>query len=90
MAVEPTLKITPIELAKKKYRVVATYTDSADPENPIMIPPITAILDTNAQKLAVLVGIHATYEAILTEKIDNAAVIGDMEKTGAANLKARL
>ena len=90
MAVEPTLKITPINLAKKTFRVTATYTDSADPENPKVIPTITAILSTTSQKLAVLATIDASYKALLIRETNIATLIGDMETSGAANLKARL
>jgi len=88
--VEPTLKITPINWAKKTFSVVATYTDSEDPDNPKIISVSTAILDTQERKLGVLDSIADSYQSLLIKDTNMAALINDAETNGAANLKARL
>lgn len=91
MAISWDFTITPLNVSKKEASVVAVRVDDADLEN-IKTEThtiITAILDTNAQKITALDIIwqqHLDYQARQAAIVE---FIGDLESAAKTNLEAR-
>ena len=96
MAVTWKVDITPIDLARKEVRVSATRTetDTTDPENIIVLSVethtvLSVIIDTTAQKLAVMDQIWEMHLADVAKQAQIAAIVDALEVQAVANLEAR-
>jgi len=91
MAVTWKVSIRPLDIARKEVSVSATRTDNTDPENikteTHMI--LSAIIDTMAQKVAVMDQIWDMHIADVAKQAQIAAVVADLEAQAVANLGAR-
>ena len=91
MAVTWEVDITPIDLERKEVRVSATRTDDTDPEN-VKIEThtvLSVIIDTTAQKLAVMDQIWEMHLADVVKQAQIAAIVDALEAQAVANLEAR-
>jgi len=91
MAVTWKVDITPIDLERKEVRVSATRTDDTDPEN-VKIEThtvLSVIIDTTAQKLAVMDQIWEMHLADVVKQAQIAAIVDALEVQAVANLEAR-
>jgi len=91
MAVTWEVDITPIDLERKEVRVSATRTDDTDPEN-VKIEThtvLSVIIDTTAQKLAVMDQIWEMHLADVVKQAQIAAIVDALEVQAVANLEAR-
>ena len=91
MAVTWKVDITPIDLERKEVRVSATRTDDTDPEN-VKIEThtvLSVIIDTTAQKLAVMDQIWEMHLADVAKQAQIAAIVDALEVQAVANLEAR-
>ena len=91
MAAAWKVDITPIDLERKEVRVSATRTDDTDPENVKIETHIvlSAIIDTTAQKLAVMDQIWEMHLADVVKQAQIAAIVDALEVQAVANLEAR-
>ena len=91
MATAWKVDITPIDLERKEVRVSATRTDDTDPEN-VKIEThtvLSVIIDTTAQKLAVMDQIWEMHLADVVKQAQIAAIVDALEVQAVANLEAR-
>jgi len=91
MAITWDVKITTLDVAKKEASIMATRIDNTDPQNVLteIHTIISAVLDTDQQKLDALNTIwdlHLKYQKRQTD-INN--YIGNLEMQAKANLEAR-
>ena len=89
MAITWDVKITVQDVARKQVGIVATRTDSADPDNPEIIRIDSALIATGEQKVAVLDNIWEHHLALQTRNAAIAAFIGTLEADAKSNLEAR-
>lgn len=89
MAITWDVKINVLNVEKKAVSIIATRTDDTDPDNPEIHNVLYAIIETNAQKIAVMDNIWAHHEAYVQRKIQIDAFIGNLETQAKDNLEAR-
>ena len=91
MAITWEVKITPLDVSRKEASITAIRTDNTDPEN-ILIEIhniITAILDTQQQKIDILNDIwqqHLVYQA---RQMAIGVYISDLEEQAKISLEGR-
>lgn len=83
------VKITVFAVAKKAVSIIATRTDDTNPDNPEIHNVLYAIIDTAAQKIAVLDNIWAHHEAYIQRQVLIDTFIGGLEIQAKTNLEAR-
>lgn len=91
MATTWDITIIPIDVKRKEASIIAIYTDDADPLNILTEKHVilSALLDTQQQKLDVLDNIwqlHLSYQA---KEIAIKNFIGTLEADAKTNLEAR-
>ena len=95
MAVTWTVNVRPLDIVRKEVSVSATRTetDTTDPENVETKVEthtvLSAIIDTNAQKVAVMDQIWDMHLVEVEKQAQIAAVVADLEALAVANLEAR-
>lgn len=89
MAITWDTKITVINVFTKEISLIATRTDSTDPTNPKTYTVPRAVIDTAAQKIAVMDEVWAKHQAALAKESNLAGLIGSLETDANANLEAR-
>jgi len=89
MAITWDTKITPIDITNNVASVQGTRTDSEDAENPRTYNVPRAVIDTPAQKLAVMDEIWAKHQAAMTEETVISNFVNALEVQANANLEAR-
>ena len=88
MAISWEVKITPLDVARKEASVVATRTDSVTGKTETH-NIITCLLDTTAQKAAVLDQLWAMHLTELAKQTAITAYIGTLESQAKTNLESR-
>jgi hypothetical protein len=89
VAITWDVEITPLNVARKEASVTAVRTDS---DNPTIVEThhiITCVLDTTAQKSAVLDQLWNMHLAWVANQAAIAAYIGGLEESAKTNLEAR-
>ena len=89
MAISWETKITVLDVATKAVSVTSTRTDDADPDNPKTYAVAYAVINTSAQKLAVMDNIWAQHQAALTKQSTIDTFVGTLEADAKTNLEAR-
>ena len=80
------VQIELVDLERKEARITATRTDGEDVQTYAIK---SAIIETQAQKLAAMDHIWALHEADNEKRAQIAEVIGQLESQAEANLNAR-
>ena len=89
MAITWDIKITPLNVERYEASVLATRTDSLDPTNVETHNIITCLLQTEAQKLAVLENLWASHLTWGERQAAIDAYVGDLETQAKIILEGR-
>lgn len=91
MAINWEITIQPLDVSRKEASVMAVRTDDADPENILTETHfiISAVLDTQAQKVAAMDDIWQQHLDYQTRQIAINEYIGGLETQAKTNLEGR-
>ena len=89
MAITWKVTITPVSIATKTASIWAVRTDSMDPDNTRMYDVHRAIIDTSAQKIAVIDEIWAKHQAALSNEAMIDSFVSALETQAKSNLEGR-
>ena len=89
MAISWNTTISQVNVNSKRANVSFTRTDSVKPEDVFAMSYNQVILETTAQRLALLDQVWAEWLDELTKRSDNEAFITNIEQTANSNLDAR-